>query len=1849
MTRAELVGSIVWKALRDERKPRDEGERPNGGRVLYMITGLGQEFLEGISKTFPEDPETKIRLEISPILLGEGAHGIDESHISSNPPVYWRNSQDGDIVLFAPSEEDLEAAGAGLNPVPRMDLEKIMSQTESWVNVAFGGTDPSEDDKAWMEALLKALAKSEICPNLEMFVDFAVALGGHLDLPLWERVSDSLWILQLPRNCLENLSGIRPVDSEFLSRLRRADRNVKCHVFLKDYNGEKLDIDGLREHLDDREGENSEALLPDPDLEKAIGHARALINDWKDIRSDAWTKSQEDFCRNVDWSRYGESLLKAKARPKSKSLGNLTLEFIDAEYSDEKDEALEEYLATLNTRTQAAEKDRWFFDLWQDRMRASRKLKLVELWRKYLFSDEVRGDDLLICLIEGVRSLLTMAVDSDEEEEAEGAGEDSDSREGQRRVIMVTAKNAEKESSWSNLDKRTYALFRLEARLLKDSLGPCFQFDFGKWLEDACVEGARSQRNREARQIELEMQIGWMDEGGDLDPEPGTKIRVFWMPSPARKQSIALAFPHDLELLSGSARDGRVRIGLEEFSIAPSEKKNGFASVSLQDAGTFRDVNEDENGSLVAKSPGDSQGAYEALCERLGSLRANNIIDDLTHDAVMESLDGFFDLYSRAILDLYEKPESFIDSGVVFEQASAFGDLCQTARENLTRSSQTRSLLHLVAEIGVTGTGHPHFMSIVAPWHPLRLAERAAKVKLARKFTESILSDWGPKSDKVEILFEKTLRMITRWYFPEIVSHKTRDSLIVSNFSGYGLGIKAEKASEDLQGLEATTDEAVRNFMFAADEYLQINPHQAANLSMAVYDSRSTELPEKLAAELIRKIETDPDLRCELSITHGDQSIREAIYLEQNVRFRRIMQSDTSHEFKSRLRVGVCGNRFEDGDPEVPRIDLAFMHDTINQQSVFRWESLGGSSDSLGDDFCLYEADKPKRSLDTGEGNLTEVGLSTKLAPKAVSQFVDLVYVTKEEEHPLDAGKRAYPVRRINYDSQAVRTAIDNAHKISDWVVSYDRISSRKLIQHSGIKIIRDKPIPGSDARVFMSSLDPGRTLGRHVKAELSGLSDQEIMRNSEAIKTWIVDEVVEVAGNKIMTAARSETAAKEIVGLAVAKAVISAALGSQKGKPIWLSLDDTKGWFQMKGQLADILAIVIEEGDDENFLVRMCVCEAKYVGELGNEDAQRTSMHQLKASVDRFRQLYIEKGTDRALEEAWGSRLLEILSSRQDYSRIFSTAERLESFRTQLSTGKVDYALCGESVVTLYDSNSNEWKISSDPADNVAVRQHVIGQRWLEIILKRAFSQEPLEMEGLQNLQWDCSSDGQVEATLDQAGGNTRGGNGGCDDPGNGANGNAGPDSGREPGDGESAEVDQEGQADESPEIAQEEQTSESTSAGEVLAVNPNPDDGGGREGDRIHPPDSEKRGGSFGENTRAELESIASLKAEIQNDGENEAWISGTSEMLQAALTGYGMRATFAEPPFVETPNGVFVCFKGHKTLTVSSINKKLSELKTTHALSVRNVLPKLGELQVFIDRPKRRPVDLATLWLGVKWPDSAPSENSSILIGQREDNGMPLFLNLGESFNGHERHGPHTLIAGETGSGKGVLVQNILLQLIAMNDPRNLQIHLIDPKFGVDFLWIEEAPHLNGGIVTEQDDARMKLAGLVEEMERRYSMMKQHRVPNYTEYNKLAGKPEHFPLIILIHDEMGDWMADSEDYRNAIQTNAARLGMKARAAGIHLFMITQRASKDAIPVNLRDNLNNRLCLKVASEAGSNLVLGEAGGEDLLGRGHMLASLLGSSPDAGEFFNLQVPYASTEELQGLASAAIMDWAGKA
>ena len=233
---------------------------------------------------------------------------------------------------------------------------------------------------------------------------------------------------------------------------------------------------------------------------------------------------------------------------------------------------------------------------------------------------------------------------------------------------------------------------------------------------------------------------------------------------------------------------------------------------------------------------------------------------------------------------------------------------------------------------------------------------------------------------------------------------------------------------------------------------------------------------------------------------------------------------------------------------------------------------------------------------------------------------------------------------------------------------------------------------------------------------------------------------------------------------------------------------------------------------------------------------------------------------------------------------------------------------------------------------------------------------------------------------------------------------------------------------------------------------------------------------------------------------------------------------------------------------------------------------------------------------------------TEKKSILTAAlgKDVGGNTVYFDIGKM--------PHMLIAGTTGSGKSVCINCTIMSILYKASPRDVKLILIDPK-KVEFQPYRSIPHLYAPIVTDPKKAAGALASAVAEMERRFELIESVGAKNISGYNELtANDPskEYLPYIVIIIDELADLMMTAAD---DVETAICRIAQKARAAGIHLIVGTQRPSVDVVTGLIKANIPSRIAFTVASQVDSKTILDTAGADKLIGRGDMLFAPIGST----------------------------------
>jgi DNA segregation ATPase FtsK/SpoIIIE, S-DNA-T family len=380
-----------------------------------------------------------------------------------------------------------------------------------------------------------------------------------------------------------------------------------------------------------------------------------------------------------------------------------------------------------------------------------------------------------------------------------------------------------------------------------------------------------------------------------------------------------------------------------------------------------------------------------------------------------------------------------------------------------------------------------------------------------------------------------------------------------------------------------------------------------------------------------------------------------------------------------------------------------------------------------------------------------------------------------------------------------------------------------------------------------------------------------------------------------------------------------------------------------------------------------------------------------------------------------------------------------------------------------------------------------------------------------------------------------------------------------------------------------------------------------------------------------------LDTVKAVVGNACSDEVLHSQALQVEQR-LSDFGIAATVA----AIRPGPVVTRFEidlaaGTKVSKVTNLAKDLARSLSVMSVRVVEVIPGKSVIGLELPNPTRKMVGLREVLESANYNAAA----SKLSIGLGKDiAGNSVVVDLAKM--------PHLLVAGTTGSGKSVSLNAILLSLLYKSTPEQMRLILIDPKM-LELAVYEGIPHLLTPVVTDMKDAAKALRWCVAEMERRYHLMAALGVRNLAGFNakilnaRKKGEPmldptldarhgaaielEPLPQIVVLADEFADMMVV---VGKKVETLIARLAQKARAAGIHLILATQRPSVDVITGLIKANIPTRIAFQVSSKIDSRTILDQQGAEQLLGNGDMLYL----APGAGVPIRVHGAYVSDEEV---------------
>lgn len=1748
------IGKVITRIFRDKLADLQEG---NGAKFYFQ--GIGHESVAEAVKLIAADSVLSGKTEIHLPRSQFESFGLPDELLTENAVGDYRNDELDDgkkiMLLGYPDVSEWDT----IRLMKAFGEEQLMDAAKAWVD-EFAPDHMPEQVRTWWIASLRGLNSLAFArlPEFASFVSRTSACLYRGDKLLQEALGESLPTLNLPRHT--NLFGIneklRGHTSQWKAKYNDHKRNTQCFLSKKDKNEGLIDNDALAQAISDYRGQSDH----DP--------ATAAIFD-EYLAADHGHTPTSAKIAEIEWTTLNSALFERVAPKKNLNLAADTEHLFNSEqHLRDLDEGDRDYLAQLKesgTKGDAGPADRSFFRKFYRELQTNPSL--FTRWEAFILEKSVEDSDFLKGLARCMR-ILRPRVD------------------GTAWKLVVRAKASQPKDLYQvNESAGTYFSTRYRGlpAILADSvkfagIDPLFNYpeDLAKWRKDPAIKKKLK---------------------GNKPGKTGCQL-VFYVESTAdSRRQIKLTWVFKPSSISTNLRDDMTRVaGATHVAICTEvmRETSGRRAVPL-DLETMLGLQPAfgrEAGSLVPSSEKLPKVASRVrIAAILDSFVSSQQVSSDQKDEILSAFDLFEKSYHAAL-------HAFLDKGLwahseVLASANAFGVSLKVASQNILTDTVQGTLLPAILSTSIvqvlSSGSEARTAAIVPPWHPLRLLAITSKaIQFADLFKE-LTSGSGTMSDADgDLLFEDTAEWLDHIYYPEVVCVlRGRQGEVLSDcehFQEYSVHEPPVKDSNSEAPTDSDPAAAAAQIGALVTSYVQLQPHERDNLSIVLFDCDSEVLPAAVVEE-IRDLseDEDQDSMCQILLAHSDKGKLRALYRslsrssESGDSFN---SSEATREFMARLRINIMvadhdTSRPQDGQP----YDIVFSEGTISRHAKLLWESI--VIDARPAETVKPSAWSRRKAMRSGSVS-SAVFLTSPTAPDAVWDYLNSIAhaIEPEKARHTSAGFCLAPCRSLGIHEDRVGHLIDRMHSLGTWVVNYDELLHRKLLENRGIRIIRYKQDATQGKNLIISSKAKDGLL----RTELRRITQQLLPTLDEAthnrLGEQLINEANSISGNLVLRAIRRSENAKELLGLVLSKYLVSQELGHDRLFG-WFLLDDYAAWLgEDEKQIADILCLSPSFDKNGRPVLDIVVTEAKFVEHTSKK--AKESANQLKQSLARLERGLSSK-TKSLDRRIWLARISDMIVDGLEVPAIdpFDAVE----WRRKVRDGECDIRIRGYSHV--FDHSSQSYAPTSEAVqiketDNGF--QEIFSRVRLCNFLTAFMTKGTPDREAPEAIadkakppKPPAPSTPFAEAEMPVT---------------------------NIPAPEDTTVASPEPTQDAAPApVSSIESTSEPEPAGDAphaLSIS-----------DILN-------------GTRVPVAADGSTSqgpVEVTSD-EMNAWVTKTTVDCRRALTSYQMESEVVGTP-VLTPNSLIIRFRGTDKVTPASIEKKRTEILTTHGLEVLSIRPEAGAVAIAIRRPQRQTVTTADVWNRWLPERSAKGNIKAVIAVQEHDNGL---LHLSPYPQ------PHTLVSGGTGSGKSVLLQNLMLGLAVTNTPAQMQFVIIDPKQSAQIAPFCRLPHMRCPIVVEPDQAIQTLKGLTAEMDVRNKVLADADCADIDEY--IDAGHTGMPRIWVIYDEFGDWITDS-DFKAEAMPLLDRLAMKARSSGIYLVLAAQRPDNTLFSMVLRANLGNRLALQVADAGTSEVATGvkNLGAERLLGRGHLLA-LAGHL--SGPVY-AQVPLISSADVRGI------------
>jgi S-DNA-T family DNA segregation ATPase FtsK/SpoIIIE len=1791
MRSIDLIGQVAARFLKESFLKESSNPEDADGVARFLLDCLTEEQVTNICQSILADPDLSpyIKIQIPRTLVA--GYDLPEDILTDEKTVHLRHAPcDRPCLLLANTNDD---QGQSLKDISPLGAGLLKEQIEFWVQIASNGLDlPDEQIQYWQKALKGLQAAGEY--SLEQFANYVMDTNERIasaSVPIINALGWALPALRLPRDSayFEAIpEKTRGRTQQWKQKYQQAISKRGCLLLKQTSTRKPIEESQLQSAFEEVKDE-----IP---LE-----AHSIVEAF--IKSPPEWNEQTQALTYFEWETDNINSIFSGIKTKKTDLYSLTKQFYEDEYSNSLTEKDTEYLETLRKRgiKEANEEDKEFYDTHRSELENNRILKTK--WDKFVYGQPIECTDFLVGLIQAFERLFDQA----------------DYQDNQTQLNVSTQKKAQK-SKWLELNEDICLYFCMRYRGIEQLTSPEIIWDT-HWLfkYDELVEAAKNKnkykKNVSVAKAALELKF-YVDLRSRSSQELIGKTQLIWKANP---NAIGMELYEDLKRLK---KDPFL---LSQVSRELVSKKGRLQGISLQDVGTLMAAYRQDRGSLVSKYERKLDLAKqlptalkEAVKENRLSLESAKIIE--------KAWEKFKEIYTKAI-NSWLSIDGIL-SHYFLQQCDAYQELLTTLIDHALGDTNRVKLIEPILRLGCVRVERGKPAAIITPWHPLRLASLGVKARQISGLLKYILSTREVNFGDSRLFFSDLRNELAHPYYPEVcLGYKGNESLLLSlsdTVNDYSL---LEQPTREITTHPTNEDPkaAATKLLDLIKRYIELLPHERTSLSVILYECDSTRLPQTIINKLSELQDDYNEARCEIILRHRDFQKLSDLYQQllesSDGDADAFIASEASHDFMARLRISVM-NTLPSSTEKVA--DIVFLQDIISRKAEIIWQSTPLADDNP--DILSHVPPRWSRKRPAASDELkSTVYLVCPSQPIAGQTYLDTIYSCLKRQNYIE-NQHFIPARQISFQDEETRTVFTEVHRLGEWVVNYDDLLERRQLTNQGVKVIRYQQNRTDDRNFLVSSNSSLNLLQVLVKRRLESLNLGLDEKKIDDLAEKFINQANGISGDIVLRAAKNGKYASELMGIVLSKNLLLSELGKDN-RIGWYFLDDYASWLgQKEGRIADILAISPQIKDEEPIL-KLMISEAKYIEAAGVNDARKSSQHQLRDTVERiYNALFVSPG--RLDRDLWLSRLGDLLLDGIEFNSTDPIS--IEQWRKNLIDGTLNIELSGYSHV--FVSGPSDCSVSNDQVPIAKIDrcyQEVFSREAVRDLVLAIHDDQPLisirEKLGHEK-PWTlfnpripaprviwvmdlprindfvASETVEYQESIPQSV---------IEKP-------------------IKTTVDE----DNFHQINTLKQQKDEMDKDEHSLSKSSPSLSSNKSGDLL-----ETENNLVNEATPiiwatpSISEWINQSTQSLITNTEAEQWLDITVSSLRKALIGYELQAKVLGQRL--TPNAALIRFQGSDRLNIKDVENRRSQFLTTHGLNVINITGAPGEIIISVARPQREIVSLSQVWKQRK-VNYKGGINLSLVVGIKEIDGELLYLNLGSDFGNLQQHAPHTLIAGTTGSGKSVLLRNLLLDICATNSPELAKIYLIDAKQGIDYFPFEDLPHFIEGIITEQEQAIDTFEKIVDEMETRPKIFKAKKVNNLLSYNQKVTANEQLPVIFLVHDEFADWMLVDE-YKDAVSEAVQRLAVKARAAGIYLIFAAQRPDNNVFPMQLRDNLGNRLILRVESVGTSEISLGGyKGAENLLGRGHLLARFSGES----NLIYAQVPFLSDEDFPLVADA---------